>query len=257
MRFSRIGYVYLIGMVAGLFFFNSGCGYKSYKEKGMWQEFPGIYTAMEPADLELYRELLPDELDMPDQPVVALFIVDYVIVVPYPMGPYLEGAVALSCKYKGEDGWHVLTMPVTTKVACEGGRAIGFPKYVADEITLFKKGAGMMGEVRHEGVVRLSLEYTKGLSRELEDYEKEFMGGGVSRLEDSVFQLAPPDEGPTLNRILLKPVVPANWESEQGMVNIHISPDDPWAGLVPDGAVSPGLFQTFTGGNNMVSEKVN
>ena len=116
---------------------------------------------------------------------------------------------------------------------------------------------GGRGVVRHEGVVRLSLEYTPGLTRELEDYENEFMDGGVSRLEVPVFQLAPPDEGPTLNRITLKEVVPANWESEQGMVKIHISPDDPWAGLIPDGTVSPGMFQTFTGGNNMVSEKVN
>jgi hypothetical protein len=236
---------------------SSGCGYKSYNERGMWQEFPGIFTAVEPADLDLYRKLLPENLDMPERPVVALFVVDYVIVVPYPMGPYLEGAVALSCKYKGEDGWHVLTMPVTTKVACEGGRAIGFPKYVADSITLGKAGNGMKGEVRHQGVVRLSLEYTPGLTRKLEPYEEEFMGGGVSRLEEPVFQLAPPDKGPTLNRITLVPVVPANWESEQGMVKIHISPNDPWAGLIPDNAVSPGLFQTFTGGNNMKSEKVN
>lgn len=253
MRFSRSGYVCLVGMVAGILFLTSGCGYRSFKEKGMWQEFPGIYTAVEPTDLKLYRELLPDELDMPERPVVAFFIVDYVIVVPYPMGPYLEGAVALSCKYKGEEGWHVITMPVTTRVACEGGRAIGFPKYVADEITL----GGKKGVVRHEGKVRLSLEYTPGLTRALEPHEEEFMGGGVSRLEADVFQLAPPGEGPAINRIILKEVVPAHWESEQGMVKIHISPLDPWAGLIPDGAVSPGLFQTFTGGNNMVSKKVN
>lgn len=234
-----------------------GCGYKSYQEKGMWQEFPGIYTAMEPADLELYRELLPDELDMPERPVVAFFIVDYVIVVPYPMGPYLEGAVALSCKYRGEEGWHVLTMPVTTRVACEGGRAIGFPKYVADEITLGRSGDGIKGIVRHESKVRLSLQYTPGLTRDLKAHEKEFMSSQVSRMEAPVFQLVPPDKGPDLNRIALVPVVPPSWESEQGMVKIHISPDDPWAGLIPDGAVSPGLFQTFTGGNNMVAEKVN
>ncbi len=230
-----------------------GCGFKSFKEKGMWQEFPGIYTAMEPADLKLYRELLPDDLDMPDRPIVAFFIVDYVIVVPYPMGPYLEGAVALSCKYKGVEGWHVLTMPVTTKVACKGGRSLGFPKYVADEITL----SGNKGVVRHDGDVRLSLEYTPGLTRALKSYEEEFMGGGVSRFEAQVFQLAPPDVGPALNRITLVPVVPSNWESEQGMVKIHISQADPWAGLIPDGAVSPGLFQTFNGGNNMASEKAN
>jgi len=239
------------GLLAG-----PGCGYKSFKEKGMWQEFPGIYTAMEPEDLKLYRELLPADLDMPEKPVVAFFIVDYVIVVPYPMGPYLEGAAALSCKYNGEDGWYVVTMPVTTRVACQGGRAIGFPKYVADEITLARAGDGWKGVVQHDGVVRLSLEYTPGLTRKLTPVEKEFMSSDVTRMEAPVFLLVPPGEGPTLNRITLEPVVPANWESEQGMVKIHISPDDPWAGLVPDNAVVPGLFQTFTGGNNMVTKKI-
>ena len=238
-----------LGLAIGL---ASGCGYRSYKEKGMWQEFPGIYTAMEPADLTLYRELLPDKLDMPDRPIVAFFIVDYVTVVPYPMGPYLEGAVAILGRYQDEDVWHVLTMPVTTRVACEGGRALGFPKYVADEITLTKN----KGVVKNEGKVRLSLGYTPGLTRELEPYEEEFMNGGVSRFETTVFQLVPPNEGPDMNRIKLVEVVPANWESERGMVRIHISHDDPWAGLVPEDAVSPGLYQTFTGGKKMVSEKI-
>jgi hypothetical protein len=218
----------------------------------MWQEFPGIYTAIEPTDLDLYRELLPDQLDMPERPVVAFFIVDYITVVPYPMVPYLEGAVAILGEYKGKEGWHVLTMPVTEKIPCKGGRSLGFPKYVADEITLTKR----KGVVTHEGVVRLSLEFTPGLTKERQPYEKEFLTGGVSRFEADVYQLVPPGEGPELRRINLVEVIPARWESDLGMVKIHISPDDPWAGLIPQDAVSFGLYQTFTGGNNMVSEKV-
>lgn len=242
--------------VVSLGWAGSGCGYQSFKDKGMWQEFPGIYTAVEPMDLGVYRRLLPRQLEMPDRPVVAFFIVDYVTVVPWPMGPYLEGAVALSCKYKGEDGFHVLTMPVTEAVANQGGRSLGFPKYVADEIILAQSGQGWKGVVTHRGKVRLSLEFTPGLTRELSPVEKELIGGPMTRMEVTSFQLVPPGKGPRLNRITLAPVVPAKWETRQGMVRIHISPDDPWAGLVPDGTMSPGLFQVFTGGNNMVTEKM-
>ena len=73
-----------------------------------------------------------------------------------------------------------------------------------------------------------------------------------------MYQLVPPGEGPELRRITLDSVVPANWESTQGMVEIHISPDDPWAGLIGPGGVPPaGMFQMFTGGKIMVPEKVN
>jgi Acetoacetate decarboxylase (ADC) len=235
----------------------SSCGYKSYKEKGMWQDFPGIFTAVEATDLELYREILPKQFDMPERPVVAMFIVDYVIVVPLPMVPYLEGAVALSCKYKGEDTWHVVTMPVTDKVACKGGRSLGFPKYVADEIILQKDGDGWKAKVVHEGVTRMGLEFTPGLTRELKPLEKEVMEGPISRLEGAIYQLSPPEVGPAINKISLVPVVPANWETERGMVKITISPEDPWSGLIPAGTVSPGSYQRFTGGNNMVSKKAN
>jgi hypothetical protein len=196
-------------------------------------------------------------MEMPERPAVGVFIVDYVIVVPCPMRPYLEGALGIRGKYNGEDGWHVVTMPVTTQVACEGGRAIGFPKYVADEITLAQSGENWNSAVTHEGVLRMSLEFTPGFTRELEPWEEEIMNSGLPRLEVPIFQLVPPGEGPDLYRATLVSVVPANWESTQGMVEIHISPDDPWAGLIEPGAVSPGLFQVFTGGKNMVSEKVN
>jgi hypothetical protein len=234
----------------------TGCGYKSFKEKGQWQDFPGIFTAIEATDLELYRKILPKEFEMPDRPVVAMFIVDYVIVVPWPMTPYLEGAVALSCKYKGQDTWHVITMPVTKKVACIGGRLLGFPKYVADEITLKKDGDNWKAKVTHEGVTRMSLEFTPGRTRELTPYEKDVMEGPIMRLEGEIYQLVPPEVGPAIKRIHMEYVVPSNWETNPGMVKITISPDDPWSGLFPQGIVSPGSYQRFTGGNNIKWEKV-
>ena len=95
----------------------------------------GITAAFAPADVELYRSLLPESFDMPDQPLVAVSVVDYYDVT-LPLTHYHEGFVALQCKYHGRTGWHVVTMPVDDETSKTGGRAIGFPKYVADEIIL-------------------------------------------------------------------------------------------------------------------------
>jgi len=234
----------------------SGCGYISYFQRGMWQEFPGIFTALEPADLDLYRRLLPKQFEMPARPVVALFLTDYVKVVPFPMSPYLEAAVALRCQFKGEEGWHVLTMPVTKKVPMWGGHYYGFPKYIADEISLKPVGNGWAGVVKHQGEVRISLEFTPGGVRELKPDEKEFLEGKASHFGDPIFQLVPYNKGPKIKRVLMEEVIPAEWKAEPGMVKITLNPRDTWAGLIPRETLAPGLFQVFKGGNKLVGKKV-
>ena len=257
-------YIVMAAVAISLFTFgcNDFCGFQSAKERGTWQEFHGIFTGVEPADLELYRELLPAEMEMPERPAVGVFIVDYVIVVPCPHIPYLEGTLGIRGIYNGEEGWHTVTMPLSNDAvaALFGGRSVGFPKYPAD-VTLTQSGDNWQGVVTHEGVVRMSLNFTPGFTRELEPWEEEEMNSGLTRLEVPIFQKGPIEdlsvEGADLYHITLFDKVPATWESTQGMVEIHISPDDPWAGLIEPGTVSPGLFQEFTGGKEMDAEKVN
>ena len=110
----------------------------------------GITAAFVPTDLALYRSLLPAAFDMPDSPLVAVAVVNYYDVT-LPLTPYSEGYVVMQCKYKGRTGWYVLTMPVDDEVANAGGRALGFPKYVADKIDLAQAEGGVWsGGVSHE-----------------------------------------------------------------------------------------------------------
>jgi acetoacetate decarboxylase len=226
------------------------------KEHGMFRQFHGIFTVVEPANLELYRSLLPQPLEMPARPVVALFAVDYVEVFPWPMTPYREATVALRCKYNGEEGWHVKTMPVTKQVPNWGGRFLGFPKYVADEISLQSSGQNWEGEVKHAGDTRLALEFTTENMRELTADEKEFMESGVSQLKEPLFLFVPPDNGPTLQKVMVQQTVEPQWKAKQGMVKITVGSKEPWAGLIPAGTIAPGLFQEFTGGANLVPTKL-
>jgi hypothetical protein len=243
--------VFLV-FVIWLFFRRTGCEQRDVR--GTFQEFYGIFTAVEPADLELYRSLLPEVFDMPEQPGVGLFIVNYNEVNPWPMIPYLEGAVALRASYKGEEGWHVITMPVTERVPCEGGKYLGFPKYVTKVSLWPREGKKWLGIVLQRKNVKypvLRLEYTPGLQRELTPIEQEYMEKNLSRIDEPTFQLVPPGEGPKVNKINLIHLVPPTWSDEVGMVRITIGEREPWAGLVAPGTESVGFLQKFSGGSTL------
>ena len=240
--------------VIWLFFRRTGCDQR--KVPGTFQEFYGIFTAVEPVDLKLYRSLLPDVLDMPEQPGVGIFVVHYTHVNPWPMIPYYEGAVALRCSYKGEEGWHVITMPVTERFPCWGGIQLGFPKYITD-INLGPIKGGWKGKVIHEGRALLSLEYTPGIARGLTPIEKKYLDGNFNRIAEPVFQLVPPREGPRLNRVIFIPVVPPTWTEETGMVRVTIDESEPWAGLVAPGTEGIGFLQKFRGGSHLIPKQVN
>jgi acetoacetate decarboxylase len=244
----------LLIFVVWLFFRRTGCEQRDVR--GTFQEFYGIFTAVEPANLELYRSLLPDVFDMPEQPGVGLFVVNYNEVNPWPMIPYLEGAVVLRASYKGEEGWHVITMPVTERVPCEGGRYLGFPKYVTD-VTLWPSRGKWRGVVKREGTALLTLEYTPGIQRELTPIEEEYLQKNLSRINEPVFQLVPPGEGPKLNKIRSVHLVPPTWSDEVGMVRITIDKSEPWAGLIAPGAESIGFLQKFDGGSSLVPNQLN
>ena len=50
-----------------------GAGYLlSYTRKGTFREFQGIFTVVEPQDLELYSSLIRDPMKLPSKPAVAL-----------------------------------------------------------------------------------------------------------------------------------------------------------------------------------------
>jgi hypothetical protein len=150
-----------------------------------------VSVTVEPADLALYRELLPEVFAMPEHPLVTINVVDQLEVGPWPLTPYQLASVSLRCVYEGEEGWHPITMPETKWVAVWTGRTMGFPKYVADEIHLSPEGEGWLGEVRHAGELRLRLAFTPAANAPVPRWKRaRWSTGGPT------FNLRPPSRGP-------------------------------------------------------------
>ena len=222
---------------------------------GMFREFEGLTTHFEPKDPSLYRKLLPQPFGIPSRPVVTVFVADYQRVIPWPMTRYQEWSVLLKSEWKGEVGWYSLTMPVTKWVAMVGGRYLGFPKYIADEIAMAKRGHSYTAIAKHTGVVQLMLEFHPSATRLLAPWEKE-LAENESFFKGDAHQLVPPGRGPRAQKIILRHVVQPKWSPQHGMLHVRVDPRQSWAGLVPDEREFPGTYNHFTGGINLNAQRL-
>jgi hypothetical protein len=190
----------------------------------------GITAAFVATDLDLYRSLLPQAFDMPGTPLVAVVVVNYYDVT-LPLIPYSEGYVVLACRYQGRDGWHVLTMPVDSAVANAGGRALGFPKYVADEIDLGESDGVWNGRVAYQGREIMRITFTPETGTK--PTESTTTSGGLP-----VFLLVPPAQGPEVNEVNIVLSGEQRKVSTAGSAMVEADPAEPWAGLLPAGGVA-------------------
>jgi acetoacetate decarboxylase len=72
---------------------------------------------------------------------------------------YNEGALFVNCQYKGERGAYCLSMPVDDDMALIGGReTYGYPKKIADRITLDGNGDNVIGSVVRKRMEILRIE---------------------------------------------------------------------------------------------------
>jgi hypothetical protein len=196
-----------------------------------------ITASFSPADLGLYRSLLPAVFDMPDQPIVAVSIIDFYDVTQ-PLKPYHEGYVALQCKYQGRTGWHVITMPVDDETSNASDRSMGYPTYVADEITVEEQDSGWTGRVVNNGRTVMEMVFTaKGSATPVTEGAKPV-----------VFQLSPPEEGPAIFEVDTVASGARNLVLTVGSATVRADAGEPWAGLLdPAGSAVSGTFDEVTG----------
>ncbi len=199
----------------------------------------GITAAFTPTDLALYRSLLPKQFDMAQSPLVAVAVV-YYYDVTLPLTPYHEGYVVLQCSYQGQTGWYVLTMPVDDQTANAGGRALGFPKYIADKIDLAEEDGGWTGDVAYQGHSVMHVTFAPDASQPTTVSSR---NPGLP-----IFLLVPPAEGPQINEVDTDLAGERQTVTTSGTATIEAGTGEPWAGLLPAaGTAVWGQLQEMTG----------
>ena len=96
---------------------------------------------------EIYRDLLPDLLNMPKKPCVTMLFTSNEEVRP-PFPKYRFAQIKLSCKYKNKAGEYIITLPETDWIPVEFGKTFGYPKFICDEFIFESKEDTVLGSRR-------------------------------------------------------------------------------------------------------------
>ena len=107
-------------------------------------------------DPDVVKQIVPEPLKPSAEPYATAFVARY----PKTNfgSVYNEAALFVTAEYGGEMGGYCLAMPVTEDMALIGGREIfGFPKKIADEISLEKTENGVRGRCVRRGVELMDL----------------------------------------------------------------------------------------------------
>jgi len=105
---------------------------------------------------DVAKRIIPEPLKPSAEPFAMAFMAKY----PKTNfgSVYNEAALTLVVEYEGEVGGYCLTMPVTEDMALIGGREVfGFPKKIADEISLERTENGVKGRYVRKGIELMNL----------------------------------------------------------------------------------------------------
>ncbi len=115
-----------------------------------------MLTVLFRTDPEVVARILPKPLKPYREPLAMAFIAKY----PETNFDcvYNEGALIILATYRGEMGGYCLSMPVTDDMAMVAGREVyGFPKKIAEEISLERKGNRVSGRIIRKGSEIMSM----------------------------------------------------------------------------------------------------
>tara|TARA_R110002110_G_scaffold413729_1_gene641657 strand:- start:150906 stop:151688 length:783 start_codon:yes stop_codon:yes gene_type:complete len=191
-------------------------------------DYRAIKAHIEPFDLDLYRTLLPEPLTMPGTPKLLFEISE---VSPQ----WHEGILSIACCHGDKEGWHGLYWAIDSYFPCVFGRLYGYPKFMADSMTLSATDKGWLGLVEHKGKTHLRVDYHR-LSK-----PDEAAGDIKSPSEEKPFFLqCPPERGPHINRLTQFDIKAPEVVYKPGTAHVTFDGDERYNGLLPpEGATGP------------------
>ena len=200
-----------------------------------------------PDRLELYRALLPAELEMPPVPRIYFYISEFNGTYPVRIeGGYREAAVCIraGCKLDSktdlrQGGWFPLEMPVDAKSALNSGLIMGYPKYMADIAVAAGDGASE-GAVKVEGQDFFRLHFEPA-EVEVPALEEEEMTVPV--------YLVPAGRTNIMQNELVEQT---SYTSRPGLVSLSLNSKARWTGLLDGPELQgPGSLKIITGRFNL------
>ncbi len=122
-------------------------------------EFMGaeVLAAVFRTDPDVLEQILPRPLRSPSNPLALAFVAHY----PQTnFGTvYNEAALFVQAEYRGRSGMYCLSMPVDDDMAMAGGREVfGYPKKMAESISLETVGSKVIGSAVRKGTEILRIE---------------------------------------------------------------------------------------------------
>ena len=122
-------------------------------------EFTGaeVLAAVFRTDPSFLAQILPRPLRPPANPLALAFVAHYPRT---SFGTvYNEAALFVQAEYRGRSGMYCLSMPVDDDMAMAGGReAFGYPKKMAESISLETMGSKVIGSAVRKGTEILRIE---------------------------------------------------------------------------------------------------
>jgi len=200
-----------------------------------------------PDRLELYRSLLPAELEMPAMPRIYFYVSEFNGTYPVRIeGGYREAAVCLraGCKLDSKTdvlkgGWFPLEMPVSAKSALDSGLMMGYPKYMAD-ISLKAGDGGYDSAVMVEGREFFRMHYAPA--------EVEVPGLEEEEMTVPVYLVV----GGRINIMQNEVVEQKSFTSRPGLVSVSVNSKAKWTGLLDGPELrGPGVLKIITGRFNL------
>ena len=122
-------------------------------------EFPGaeVVAAVFRTDANVVSTILPRPLRSPTNPLALAFVARYP---ETSFGTvYNEAALFVQAEHRGRSGMYCVSMPVDDDMAMAGGREVfGYPKKMAESITIGEEGSTVVARAVRKGTEILSIE---------------------------------------------------------------------------------------------------
>jgi len=216
-------------------------------------DWRAIKALLEPADIAAYAGLLPRALGMPSRPLV---LIEFAEVSP----TWHEGIVSVACRCGDTEGWHGLYWAIDSYFPYAFGRLVGYPKFMADGMTLTRATSGWRGDVVHAGRRALSVAFTPRDEAGVPSDGASLLANiGGPAAERPYFLQVPAGRGPWLNQLAFTERVSCPMRERVGRVVVSVDVDEAWARLFAGGqgaGLAKALETTGTGFGWLTSRRV-